>query len=1430
MFKLKGKKAVVPIIVWIIIGVIGIFVAKEAGLFGIIYPTPEYPGTVSLVNPVYYGPVASSYNFACDGLDRVVFRTNVLNKKYDNTGTKIDGKTAWIALNDSDLKGFIFSSTYESLGSPSNLFYTLGNNVKIYKPSNLVVDAGITNDHLETKQQTVSCSYPTSLCSCGQNIPNCGWDLLEQQCNDLDYDGSGTYGVHHQSGGEVCFCSFPCTYEAYVPYKVLSNYVPSSLDYINKTPYPVNLYSSNGLEEYNGEYFIQNYKYACRNDDIVFQNCNAFLSNYSTVFDCASNQPCNNYQSYQVGTNFYSAVKCGDELDLYTPNKKLCVDTNSDEILDTLYTTDSEGHTIDYETCGFVCDSQTLICKDCDSSFTNKRCAQNIDTTTDREVCVNNKWIQDNSAGSTCIGDQLCINANCVSDFVPGMKRCAGLGSLQPYVYTSGFTWITNGSECDVACLNPDDYTAECQNECELGYNCNFGSLSRCDATDRDNDKVELGICITGNCSDSSHCLSAYNLGDKYCINNQVMIAVSSSNLLLGEIGEEPLGSECINGCSNGECIPATGCQGNANNFICIGVNKIKCSSDTQTYISTEDCSLTYNGGYCEAGACVKPEPECTGTLYCTNTSGTDGVILPCYNEVLGSEIVSNCNNLGCNKDSQDRVSCNDECNNIESEKICRDGDSYKCSIFDVDNRIYKDQKIFTLNSPCGSRGCENGVCTSQCNGTKICQDGVLKSCDEGVIGTEFDNCYGKGCNTQTNTCINTCVVPQQLQCYDSDLWRCTEQINLQKILVLNQSCFFECDILADPAVCTVECTGQKFCSSENDGNSVIRECESGGIPGIILDECYGIGCNVNTTSCLNECFLDTYDCREGDSYKCQNKSNGQRIFEYFQDCGSGTCSNGRCSSECSGTKTCIGGTIYSCDYGDLGDEIDSCNNAGCDTFTNECNNECSDLGIYTCSESDSIYCFKNITNEQYMTETIDCGSEGCGSDGKCKSKKPNTYYCISESLFLTDSLGYLPQNPNKVCLDPTYCPVKYVSTGESSDVDCHYCEANQPFCTSTEFYYCDNPLTGEKRDVQSCEAGCSIVDNNYKCDQLDISISPNQNFLADSILTIKGSLRGSSSENGIKTPITASISGVGVSKTVSIISLDSGNFSLDFGQLLVGVYNITITLDNFDKTFNVMSKVTEGYALKSQDVQVVQRIPGTTPEVIAELQDNKGGVPDTISVLQLDIPQGLSVTSQSTGVSGKWKLFVNGEPGKYLIKITPIKNQVELEKVELWVELRKPQLTTTSNVPKSRKLGKETYNLKITGPTAGDTSGPISLDSITATMSHSPAVTLTLLPAGAGSYTFEYDFLDLGTYVLNVNAVKDGYESSIYSETIYVSDSGTDIAPGSATSSAATGTNATSTTTTTPSITTTGTGSSKTLWIVIIIGAIIFFISRRKK
>lgn len=764
---------------------------------------------------------------------------------------------------------------------------------------------------------------------------------------------------------------------------------------------------------------------------------------------------------------------------------------------------------------------------------------------------------------------------------------------------------------------------------------------------------------------------------------------------------------------------------------------------------------------------------------------------------------------IQCNEVSSTEVSCTKECET--PGYYCGAGELYDCQDTDRD---YEDVRIGT---------CISGYCStdnSKCLPTRDLGD---KYCSGNEIykaissGDEYDLFGGITGQLQT-TCANSCVPVGTSDAECSKIAGCEDNAGLS--ICLNQferaTCSLDeqsyasqedcsdtltngfCEIQSGVGVCSEpesQCTGDLLCSS-----GVIRSCDEGDIGDEIFG-CNALGCQTLSSGlpiCNDECTsLDEYSCRDGDSSICAYDedtstliSQKQKLWKLANACGNLGCedSTGKCTIQCTGTKLCSAGKIRSCDEGIIGDVIDECNDQGCDDSTDICLDECSVLDSYQCQSQDSYQCVQKENNQLILELAQDCSSEGCDiPSGRCiVSGTPNTYTCIGEDrsgdlkgddLWFINQEGFLDNLVSQCAAGQE----DYCSQGVSY---CKFCEQNYISCSDdgAQEIRCNNDQTGELEVLDNCEVGCFVQNLRRYCDDLVVIISESQNFLVDETVSIKGLLKGSESENGIAvSTLSVTLEGAGETDILAGASGTSGNFDINFGSKAVGEYVATIDLPDYNQQYIINVKVTNDFIIRLYGTEVLTSIPGTTPYTELEVVGGSGEPDDLV---EIETPSGITnIEITKTSVSGRWNLQVDGEPGVYQLKLAAVENGVTLDPYTISIELRKPSLELTSNIPESSKPGTKEFEIKVLAPQLVSgimQTDSIEPDSISMTI-NGELYDLSSGSLGNGRYLIEYDF-EIGTYTVNVDADLAGYDPISSSHQIQVSASGKDLPPSSTT------------------------------------------------
>jgi hypothetical protein len=281
-----NKKGAVPIIVWVIIAVVGLLLAKEAGLFTLYAPyTPTYqnlpPGASSLINNYFYDAVTGGTNWPCVIKEDVFFRTNA--NMVQNTGSS----------------------------DPSN-----------YKNASYWIALDVNNDGILEKfgWRYWRSDVSINLCSGGQlniNTPD-GYKI--------EYDASPY--------GDLSILANDCHY--YAEFRL--NYGSAANAVIDNTP--VEPYHSEGKEVTSNPYPVKDSgTYTCSGGNIVSKYCGDFPGN-TLVETCPAGQQCTFIQSMEVGGIPTNIVKCGDATQKFKPSVSICYKDGTSEYV---YSTSSTG-------------------------------------------------------------------------------------------------------------------------------------------------------------------------------------------------------------------------------------------------------------------------------------------------------------------------------------------------------------------------------------------------------------------------------------------------------------------------------------------------------------------------------------------------------------------------------------------------------------------------------------------------------------------------------------------------------------------------------------------------------------------------------------------------------------------------------------------------------------------------------------------------------------------------------------------------------------------------------------------------------------------------------------------------------------------------------------------------------------------------------
>lgn len=1373
-----NRKGTAPAVVWALLILAGILLANYSGLFAVFTPPNTPAPLLSFVNKWYYDPaVPETSSWECVEQSTVLFRT----------ASTTFASSFPIAINEGDnsLVRYSFSASFNTAGlGASGSCDNLGQPVYY---GNLLI-----------------------------NLSEKGWSLDWSNCPN------NIASLRRLSNDEVAVCGYCSSTGRYAYRKYTKG---TSGGAISTSVSPEN--PSNEIVSYTP--IKDSGRFTCENGKVVKKFC---LYKGNKIFpsiiqdDCSPSLPCIFIRGQNVSGEIRDIVKCSGD---YKPNIKVCSSDGK-----RIHTTDSNGNLIT-TLCGTngynVCSNNA--CVECKAG--TSWCVGNTPTS-----CINGVI----TPGTPCPGISTCkvngtspdTTAFCSSDFNSSSERCDG---NTPQVFSTVIqNWQNKYSfgSCLTSCVMSNG-RAVCNNLCSPNtIYCEgaIATLYRCNVSERGNHKVFYNgnalnsQCISLACANPNACASSYAPGREYCFGNQRQIAQESQDPLTGGYIAVNLSVPlCRIGCLvnnvtyKSYCIPIPACQGKPNQNVCKDHFTVgTCNSASDDFTSTIFCpdSLRNEKAFCDGtstqAVCKVPQAECSGSWGC---SVSDNKIFSCTSSGYfnKNDVIENCANLGCYLENNDLPSpFNSQCRNAGG---CT-GEGYVCSNGVLNDCIIrngvkdKDSTQYikgNLNIRCTKGSCQsNSSCEPITRLGTFCESNLLKQAYEDITNLAdgkvsiktLANCNA-GCEVKSvNPPLASCkpVRPVGTFCVGSELWRSETDTTRPEygntIQTKITDCTYGCETLsANSSICKgPRNRAGRFCGGTS-GKELLEAIED---PSFIATGGYRI--------------IKVADC----SVSCEENT---------------TLNSARCVEQCRGTTECVGGVIYSCINGALTSPLFTCAELKCQENSNNeatCTDLCSLSELYQCINGNSYKCVENATTKQKVRvlEKV-CGTEGCANGFCLSTNKPNSYVCVGEALHSTDANGFKSAQPIKICSQeaPRNGLTPYCSEGYP---DCKVCEQNKYICTNNELFQCGNSFTGQKTNVQFCEAGCKSINGQYKCDQLRVSISQNQNFLSNEDVIITGILTGSASGQGIRANYVAKISGPGASDE-KIGSTDiNGKLAINFGRKPLGSYTVNISFNDYPTRNQVINvKVTNDYRVRLKGDQVITKIPGASPSILIESLDANGEKPD--SVVVTSAPLNITASTREESIKGLWSLVVLGPPGTYQIGLSAVKDGVTLSEEKVSVEIRKPQLEIQTNLPSSIKVGKRSFDITVKGPTAQKVTDGISPSRIKATISHSPAVELNLRNLGGGLFTFEYNFAEEGTYTLNVEAEKDDYEPAILSKVVQVSSSGNVQAPPGSDPTSSTQTSPTSSAPVQTDLLSSG---NNTFFIIILVLIVFYFLLLNKK
>lgn len=900
----------------------------------------------------------------------------------------------------------------------------------------------------------------------------------------------------------------------------------------------------------------------------------------------------------------------------------------------------------------------------------------------------------------------------------------------------------------------------------------------------------ECNVCGGSGCTSRPVDCGPWNPGGQQ-IKDEGLYACKDGNVVLqfcGSLGST-LVEQCDLGCSyqpyqlsSGVFVNTVKCDGDYD------PNKNICGSDGRTLFKT-DSSGNLNTITCDYscfnGQCV----DCKeGSQICLGSTQIQKCIGGVWTNTATCSGLDTCSQSGTGFDTT--ASCSST--HVNGELQCSGNQPV---IYDSNIKNFKN------NGPACTTSCVAGECKDECN-VDSCVAGALYDCQVSAAGNEnvkVADCVSGYCNDEV-TCLSNYEIGKTY-CVNGDVYIGRTDTSSNKAstggiaLELQNDCTIGCSESGGVASCTKlpKCVG-------NEGKDVCT-----------------VGTSIGTCSADGQKISNERDCKtatgNSDAY-CDASKNPD------------SCSVPE--DECSGTQICSNGQIFSCTNNKIGSKLYDCASNSCSAEGVSCTNECSSVGQYSCVDSSTQGLCVKDTNNNLAYQRTQCGADGCNSvTGKCNvAGTPNSFICERTSdyggkVYQTDVNGFKIGSVIVDCsqVSPKDSLQPFCVQGSSK---CNFCTPGAYICGTNERFQCDDPTVPTKKNVESCEAGCFVDATGTKCDQLQVVISPTQNFKITGSnvaqVTIQGKLTGSQTNKGILTDYVATIKGTTTDTKTGKTNAD-GTIIIPFGDKPIGAYTVDITFPEYPDAKNkrvVSVSVTNDYVVKVVSAAVQFKIPNSNPSVSIEATNQNGDAPTQLQLS--NVPAGLTKATVLPGNSvGKFTLQFDGAPGIYTVGVKPISGTTTLEEQMIQIELRKPTLSVNNIIPASTKPGKYQYDLNIVGPTESSQTSNLKPDNITATISHSPAVPLQLNDLGNGKYSFNYDFSSPGTYTVTVTAQKEGYETAQFSKVIEVSGSGTSAPPGGSASSAGTQTPVTSPAES-PS------GLKGILMVVLIIGAVLYF------
>lgn len=889
-------------------------------------------------------------------------------------------------------------------------------------------------------------------------------------------------------------------------------------------------------------------------------------------------------------------------------------------------------------------------------------------------------------------------------------------------------------------------------------------------------------------------CASKFIADSKVCVGNNTLYTVDSTG---SSQSFTTCGYQCVNNDHCDEC--KSGWQ--------------KCSDDKKSTL------ICINGQYAPGTTCQGIE-TCKDNNYVANCSSGYNV----SDELCGG---FGFDSLQPIKFGIDKIwhangdKCQQGCDVINNVATCRllcPTPGYFCEAGQLqycNNSVKRDYERNPISE------CTSGECTADgkyckakySDGDTFCiASSVYKASSSGNlldlnggIKTSLDRPCPNGCNPLVNNTKATCVYATGCE-NNKGLDICVPNTQVHATCsvdglsyTFNESCTSKgstwyCDKVSGVAGCVKQanqCTPNiPFCYN---GTS-LKNCNSEGMfDGTTNNTCNNQGCYTDNMNgygkCNNECTeLDSYTCKaDTNSYICKNV-NGQQIYTLDQDCSSynGCDTNtGKCKVQCSGSQICTGtgqfSAVYSCNAGKISSTPQyNCNGVGCAADGVNCKSECA-IGDVSCFDTLGVQytslsaptlslagqCTKATSGQMYYSKS-NCGSMGCVA-GTCTVGTPNAFFCDGNSIYQYDSNGMKPSTPYKICNVNSKIAglTPMCLNGEN---DCQYCADNSIQCDGNTQYTCSNPNNPlDRTEVRSCEYSCSNTNGNY-CDNITKSVERLSFNKNEGAISLKYIFKGSESKKGLViNSATLNLKGTGVDKTITGQSSGTtGEMTISgIGTLEKGVYNATLTLNNYGRSYVDTVTVTDSYTISILGSnKILSKVPNVPTTMIIEA---KNGVNAPQSLVVASQSPGLTVTLDNTLISTQWQATLLAQPGTYNFTVTARDNGVDVVSQTFNdITINPAKLDVGLIIPNILSSGKHTFEFTVTAPNEKGLASPVNNAQVACYVNSQ--ATQALATAVDGKYTCSYDFTASGTYYVEAKADMTNYASGSSGGNVVVS------------------------------------------------------------